>query len=183
MSKHGIQNPQVDTQPGTPRVPWGVHPTWRQANLSLQHLCTRHRTALDSARITVHDLKNHLEALFPVLDSLCSRTCTVCPAPCCQVATVWFDFKDLVFLHLGDLAIATSQLTRTQAGFCGCCGPAGCRLPRLSRPWTCSWYLCPAQKNLLVEIPGKTRVMVAETMAAIKQLRKKLETEFIRITS
>lgn len=183
MSKQELQNPRGGTRPGVPRIPWNAQPAWSQANQTLQHLCTRHWTALDSVHKIAQDLQSQLETLFPVLDSLCNRTCAVCPTPCCQVATVWFDFKDLVFLHLGAQAIATGQLSRTQEGACCCCGPGGCRLPRLSRPWTCSWYLCPAQKNLLVEMPEKTLVLFADTVAAIKQLRKKLEAEFIRITS
>jgi hypothetical protein len=27
--------------------------------------------------------------------------------------------------------------------------PKGCVLPRMSRPWICTWYLCPTQKAIL----------------------------------
>jgi hypothetical protein len=105
------------------------------------------------------------------------------PDPRCHVATVWFDFKDLVFMHLGDLALATGQLTRTAEGTCSCCGPTGCHLPRLNRPWTCTWYLCPAQKNLLTGMPENTLTRFDAEVDAIKCLRKQLEAEFIGITS
>ena len=126
MSKDDFPNPQAETRQGTPMVPWLPGPLWGQANLTLQHLCARHQTPLDAARDTARDLQSLLETLFPVLDSLCSRTCNVCQTPCCRMATVWFDFKDLVFLHLGGLALATGQLTRTADGSCSCCGPDGC---------------------------------------------------------
>ncbi len=183
MSKDGHQIQPGDTRLVATAIPWTSITAWNQANSTLQHLCTRHRAALDSAGKSARDLKNCLETLFPVLDSLCGRTCPACQTPCCHVATVWFDFKDLVFLHLNGLEIATAQLNRTPEGVCCHCGPSGCRLPRLSRPWTCTWYLCPPQKDMLTDIPVKTLVRFKDAGAAIKQLRKKLEVEFIRITS
>jgi len=183
MSKYGPQIRPAGTRGDAPIVPWGSEAAWYQANLTMQHLCSRHHAELGAARQTAGDLKSRLETLFPVLDDLCVRTCADCQAPCCHVATIWFDFKDLVFMHLNNLAISTEQLSRTPEGVCCCCGPTGCHLPRLSRPWTCSWYLCPVQKNLLAGVPGKTLVTFEETVAAIKGLRKRLEAQFIRITS
>ena len=166
-----------------PAVPWNAEATWGTVNRVLQHLCISHRATLGPARQTAGCLKNRLELLFPVLESLCSRSCATCQAPCCHVATVWFDYKDLVFMHLSGQALAVSQLSRNSQGVCCCCGPSGCRLPRLSRPWTCSWYLCPTQKNLLAGMPGKMQLHFEQTVTAIKQLRKQLEADFIRITS
>ena len=183
MSKHAPHSLQDDTRQGASMVPWVPGPVWGQVHLSLQHLCTRHQAPLDAARHTARDMQSCLETLFPLLDSLCSQTCPACQTPCCHVATVWFDFKDLVFMHLGGLPLATGQLTRTPEGTCSCCGPTGCRLPRLSRPWTCTWYLCPTQKNLLAGMPGNTLARFETAVAAIKRLRQQLEAEFIGITS
>ncbi len=183
MSKDGPQIQPGVTRLGATVIPWISKTAWSQANSTLQRLCTRHRAALDPAGKTARDLRSGLETLFPVLDSLCNRTCPACQAPCCHVATVWFDFKDLVFMHLNGLEIATAQLNRTPEGVCCHCGPSGCRLPRLSRPWTCTWYLCPPQKIILTDMPGKALVRFEEVVAAIKHLRKQMEAEFIRITS
>ena len=138
---------------------------------------------LGTVRQTARRLKDSLETVFPLLESLCDRTCADCQAPCCHIATVWFDYKDLIFMHLSNQALAVAQLTRSRDGVCSCCGPSGCHLPRLSRPWTCSWYLCPTQKNLLGEMPGQPLGMFEETVTAIKRLRKQLEADFISITS
>jgi len=183
MSKKEPPRQLKSFHPSSPAIPWASTATWGKANLAIGHLCTRHHASLESVRKTARDLQACLETFFPILDCLCSQTCPECQAPCCQVATVWFDFKDLVFMHLSGSAIATVQLTRTPAGECGCCGPSGCRLPRLSRPWICSWYLCPSQKTLLAAMPAKTAAQFEKTVIEIKQLRNRMETEFIRITS
>jgi len=183
MSKYGPQNRQANPLPGAPDIPWFAAADWRQANLALQHLCTRHQTSLAPVRSTARKLKSHLEALYPLLDALCDQTCNGCAEPCCHVATVWFDFRDLVFMHLSGQAITAAQLSRSPDGACRSCGPTGCRLPRLSRPWTCAWYLCPPQKFLLAEMPTETLADFEKTIAAIKTLRKRMEAEFISVTT
>jgi hypothetical protein len=183
MSKYGSSGVFARHLHDPPGIPWGSETAWGTANLSLQHLCDRHQAPLVTARRTALRLKNHLESLVPLLENLCRLTCATCQAPCCHIATVWFDYKDLVFMHLCEQPLAVGQLTRGHDGVCSCCGPSGCRLPRLSRPWTCSWYLCPTQKNILAAMPGEALATFEKTVAAIKQLRLQLETEFIRITS
>ena len=183
MSKYDPLGGPAPRRCASRTVPWDSKPFWAAANFSLQHLCARHQAALGSVRETARQLKSCLESLFPVLDTLCRQSCAACQAPCCHVATVWFDYKDLLFMHLSCQALALEQLSRDSEGICRCCGPSGCRLPRLSRPWTCSWYLCPTQKNLLAGMPRETVLRYETSVAAVKQLRRQLETDFIRITS
>jgi len=183
MSKYGPQCRQVNHLPGTPDIPWFAAADWRQANLALQHLCTRHQTSLAPARITARKLKRCLEALYPLLDDLCDQTCSGCAEPCCHVATVWFDFRDLIFIHLSGQAITTVQLSRSPEGNCRCCGPTWCCLPRLSRPWTCARYVCPPQKRLLAQMPADTLAGFEKAVATIKALREQMEAEFISLTT
>jgi hypothetical protein len=183
MSKYGYSGEPGSHPNHPPEIPWDSGAAWATANQALQHLCARHQARLGTVRQTARRLKDRLETVFPLLESLCGLTCTDCQAPCCHIATVWFDYKDLIFMHLSNQALAVAQLRRSRDGVCCCCGPCGCRLPRLSRPWTCSWYLCPTQKNLLGAMPGQTLGVFEKTVTAIKRLRKQLETEFIRITS
>lgn len=183
MSKYGPQNRPGNLLPGAPDIPWFTAADWRQANLALQHLCTRHQTSLAPARITARKLKRCLEVLYPLMDDLCDQTCIGCAEPCCHVATVWFDFRDLVFMRLSGQAITAVQLSRSPDGTCRCCGPTGCCLPRLSRPWTCAWYLCPPQKRLLAHMPADTLAGFEKTVATIKALRKRMEAEFISVTT
>jgi hypothetical protein len=183
MSKTSLTSRRTHRLAGATHIPWIAPADWTQANQALQHLCTRHQSALAPARKTARKLQCRLEALFPLLDDLCGRTCAACPEPCCHVATVWFDFQDLVFIHLSGQVAATAQLTRTADGTCRCCGPTGCRLPRLSRPWTCAWYLCPPQKYLLAGMPAETRAQFETSVTAVKKLRIQMESEFIGVTT
>jgi len=183
MSKYAALDGPSSCRYAPYTAPWDSVAIWVTANVSLQHLCARHQAALGTVRETARQLKSCLESLFPVLETLCSQSCAACQSPCCHVATVWFDYKDLLFMHLSGQALAVKQLRRDSEGVCCCCGPSGCCLPRLSRPWTCSWYLCPTQKNLLAGMPRKAVRRYETSVAAVKRLRKQLETDFIRITS
>ena len=166
-----------------PAIPWISATAWSEANGAIQDLYTRHHPSLGPVGKTVRDLKACLESTFPVLDSLCVQTCPECRAPCCHVATVWFDFKDLIFIHLAGLALPIAQLIRKPGEPCRCSGASGCSLPRLSRPWICSWYLCPSQKVLLAEMPGNSLDRFEKKVLEIKHLRNRMEAGFIRITS
>ena len=86
---------------------------------------------------------------FPLLDELCMATCTYCPDPCCFSAYAWFDFRDLLFAHLNGLAVPPAQLMTDRKMICRYLGVRGCTLERISRPWICTWYLCPAQLGAL----------------------------------
>ena len=163
-------------------VPWASTGDWRSANGAIQHLCALHHPSLGPVRKMVRDLKGALETIFPALESLCLQTCPGCRTPCCHVATVWFDFKDLIFINLVGAAIPLTQLGRKRSGPCRLCTPSGCSLPRLSRPWICTWYLCPPQKILLHEMTAEAGRRIEKALMEIKALRNRIEDDFIRIT-
>lgn len=156
---------------------------WRESNRALAHLVDRHRHRLDTAVAMAAAIRLRLESLFPVMEALCRQACRFCPEPCCIVATVWLDFRDLLFLHLGDLPLPGAQLIGTRHERCRYLGPRGCRLPRIIRPWACTVYLCPPHVRLLGRPPAAHRERVERTVAQIKALRREMETEFIRIVA
>jgi hypothetical protein len=126
-------------------------------------------------------LKLYLESINSALNKLCVDSCAWCPEPCCLKASVWFDFKDLLFLHFNQQPIPPAQ-PKTNLGMpCRYLGPRGCRLPRVSRPWICTWYLCPTQTAKLRNGYHLERKLLRRTMAQIKSERHLLENEFIRI--
>ncbi|MBW2247710.1 MAG: hypothetical protein JRF62_11105, partial [Deltaproteobacteria bacterium] len=59
----------------------------------------------------------------------------------------------------------------------------GCMLPRITRPWVCTWYLCPTQKANLRQKPKSVQYLFSRAVQAIKTGRKEMESEFIRIVS
>ncbi|MCP4694316.1 MAG: hypothetical protein GY859_40160, partial [Desulfobacterales bacterium] len=124
------------------------------------------------------EIRGRYASIFPLLDELCAVTCPWCPDICCARAFVWFDLKDLLFLHFIGRPAPAAQPRPTPAGVCRHLGARGCRLPRIARPWICTWYLCPTQKGALKKKgPGAQRA-VETAIREIKKARKAMAEEF-----
>lgn len=162
---------------------WGAMDTWKTANRNLEYLIRRHGPNMNRAVVLARDIQVGLESIFLLLDDLCAVTCPWCPDPCCLTATVWIDFKDLLFLHLNGHEIPPAQLLANFKETCRYWGPRGCMLPRITRPWVCTWYLCPTQKANLRQKPKSVQDRFSRAVQVIKTGRKEMESEFIRIVS
>ncbi|HMB32281.1 MAG TPA: hypothetical protein VKN82_10685 [Desulfohalobiaceae bacterium] len=160
-------------------IPWIKPKDWYEANKTLSKLIQDNLNQLNKAIALAKKIEQQFNSIFPLLDHLCSLTCTKCPDPCCLRATIWFDFKDLLFLHLTSQALPIRQTISTNNNKCPYSSRQGCQLPRLSRPWICTWYICPDQKRLLGQDPGFTKTRIYDSLESIKSLRKRLEDLFI----
>jgi hypothetical protein len=89
----------------------------------------------------------------------------------------------LLFLHLNGHQIPPAQLLADFKETCSYLSPKGCILPRFSRPWVCTWYLCPTQKANFRQKPNSVQDKFSRAVQAIKTGRKEMESEFIRIVS
>jgi hypothetical protein len=166
-----------------PLLPRGATSQWKQAHQSLSfHLC-RHPNAWENALATANVLETRLGTIFPILDDLCINTCPWCPEPCCQKAKIWFDFKDLLFLHFAHKPIALSPPLAAFEDTCRYLSRKGCTLPRSSRPWICTWYLCPVQTAILRKRDSRQHDAFYRIVQEIKGLRQALEEEFIKVVS
>jgi len=132
-----------------------------------------------AARQTADRLAHQLDLLADRFDQLAVNTCNDCPDPCCRHAKVWLNFQDLLFIHLHHETLPPHQLRRNLHEPCRFLGVRGCSLPRRSRPWICTWYICPTQRQALErDVPGG----VAQTAAAlvrVKSLREEMEGRFL----
>ena len=142
----------------------------------------RYRRELGQAARNAAAIRAHLENLFPVLDDLCRATCPDCRDSCCRKATVAFDHADLIFLLLtGQTVPGCHPRAQASAGAaCTFLSPAGCRLPRLQRPWICTWYLCPTQK---AHLEGGRSGPFLGCRDAVKDLRRRMESEYIAVVT
>ena len=163
--------------------PWNSTASWRKANHSLNLIIQRNLSELDRAMFLAQKVQNRLASIFSILDDLCQATCPWCPAPCCLSAKVWIDFKDLLFLHLGGLPIPPEQLLPNFKKVCRYWSLKGCVLPRMSRPWVCTWYLCPTQQANLRQKAHHTQDEFKRLIQAVKVGRTMMEDEFIRVVS
>ena len=162
--------------------PWGAPHQWREANAALNRLVAIHAGRLNPSVAIARSVSDRLKSLFPLLDLLCAETCPHCPEPCCLDARIWVDFKDLLFLHLSGYPVPRTQLIAHPRSQCICVGHGGCALPRLSRPWVCTWYLCPAQTARLRRRPESDQALFRDGVHAIKALRSRMEDAFIEAT-
>jgi len=169
--------------PLTLSPPWGSVPAWQEANLSIDFHLKRYYPRLKPAMQIARETRIRLESIFPLLDDLYLMTCPRCPDACCLSASPWYDLRDLVFLHLNHLSI---PLTQTIQGFKETCcylSHKGCTLPRITRPWICTWYLCPAQTANVKDRSANQWQTLSRVLGDIKARRKQLEDEFIRVIS
>lgn len=162
---------------------WTSVATWKTINRDLEYLIQKHGHALQDAVILARNLQVRLESIFPIMDDLCVAACRWCPDICCLTARVWMDFKDLLFLHFGGHPIPPQQLLSNFKQTCRYWCPRGCVLPRMSRPWVCTWYVCPTQKKILSQKKPNIQDQFNHVVRRIKTDRKKLETEFLRVVS
>lgn len=164
-----------------PGPPWGTKAAWREANRSIAALNQQYSVKLSSAVALAASLHRRLESIFSLLDDLCLETCPRCPNPCCLHASPWFDFRDLIFLHLNSLAIPISQTIEALNDTCRYVSPRGCKLTRISRPWICTWYLCSVQTANLKSRRIHQGKRLRSAIDELKALRKDMEEVFIRV--
>ena len=154
--------------------------TWRESNCALARLLARHRHVLKGAISTAEAIGRGIDELTPLMVALCRQTCRFCPEPCCITNTVWFDFQDLLFLHLTGAPIPDCQAVSAPKEACPFLGYYGCRqLPRL-RPWMCIQYLCPAQRIILERQQRTVRIGLLDKIETIKRQRFLMETNITR---
>ena len=174
---------QVNRPSAKLTAPWITNRDWREINQSFRYLIQRHNTSLERIQPLVTRLTELLTIIYKNADDLCRSTCRYCPDPCCTKAWAWFDFKDLLFFHLSDLEIPTSQTISLSNDRCFYMSAHGCRLPRTTRPWICLWYFCPSQVKRLKNNPALSYETFKRIIRRIKQLRRALELEFVEITT
>jgi hypothetical protein len=160
---------------------WNSIASWQEANRSLDFLIQKNLSDLDRAMTLAHKVETRLTSIFSILNDLCRVTCPWCPDPCCLSAKVWIDFKDLLFLHLGGHPIPAEQLLPNFEKVCRYWSLKGCVLPRMTRPWVCTWYLCPTQQANLHQKAGHTQDEFSRLIQAVKVCRTEMEAEFIRV--
>lgn len=163
--------------------PWGDVEDWRQVNDAVRYLIGRHKANLGPVMETARYIETLLKSFFPLQDQLVQETCVGCQCPCCETATVWYDFCDILFNHLTGQELTERQLIGKQGDICGCFSHRGCVMPRLSRPWVCTLYFCPQQMHRIRVRGQEVKNASDQLIHDIRVARKKLETSFIQITS
>ena len=163
----------------TSQPPWADPVQWLFINRRLAGVCGSNGRDLTEARGHAGRIENILESIFPLMDHWCRATCPNCREVCCRMAWIWLDEKDLIFLHLSGARVPEMQLTGTPAETCRGFGPAGCQLPRPSRPWRCTRFLCRPHEALLRKMPRHGQRAFQRQIADIDHARNAMAKAFM----
>ena len=168
-------------------IPWQMAEDWNQVLLSFKAVENKGRDKLTELFCIAKKIQKNYEIISEPMESLCASTCVNCEDICCMRATIWFDFKDLLYIYFSTGKLPESQIKKitmkNQVRTCGCLTQKGCLLPRTERPFACTWYLCPTQKEYLRQHYPKSLLNFEQTLLNIKGLRNKIEEEFVCISS
>lgn len=160
-------------------IPWQTPELWHTAHAVLSHSFSKKTEALLPALATAERIAGRIEILDKAMEGLCAQTCLSCTAICCRHATVWYDFKDVVFLHLTEAELPPGQAVTGSGPPCRYLSSAGCVLPRHRRPFICLWYLCPAQKSILGGGEPGEYDHLGKQLEALKHDRRILEDQVV----
>jgi hypothetical protein len=153
---------------------------WQESNCALARLLAKHRRHIGRAAAMAGEIRRAIDALAPWMAALCSRTCLFCPEPCCISNTVWFDFRDLLYLHLLEEAVPARQALTDSLDACPFLSPRGCRLPWRIRPWMCIQYLCPAQRAVIEKAGQPVSRALFQKIKRTGLNRLRMEAEVVR---
>ena len=178
VAKSNISAPRTAQQALIP--PWGSIAEWREFHHMLSHTISTSAGELKRARSQAGAIQDQLLTVSDMMAQLSAETCTHCPAVCCLSAKIWADFKDALFWHLTDQAVPLRQTISHVNQVCRYLGSQGCTLPRMSRPFVCTWYLCPTQVSRLQTSPNHNAWEgMQNTLTSVKRLRHKMENTFV----
>ncbi len=170
-------------QPAPYALPWASVPLWQAAHDILARTLAQHQETLQPAIVMALRIRERIAAMDGPLSQLRSQTCSQCRSICCRHAHAYYDFKDLIFLHLGHVTLPAHQTFENPRQTCRYLAADGCGLPRLQRPFICTWYLCAAQKARLAQGAVSMRQFVLNSLEAIKSGRKQMETAYVQATA
>jgi hypothetical protein len=170
--------PQYNDPIRSSSIPWSHPASWNEVQHSIHLHLDRHRRAMESLMPLAHGIGKHLQVLARQMDMICAHTCTRCPEPCCLTASIWYDLRDLLSFHLLGKPIPVGQPISDYRDVCRFMTNTGCSLPRMIRPWICTWYLCPVQTQWLKKQPDGTRSDLMKYLDEMKTMRAELENRF-----
>lgn len=168
-------------------IPWQMAEDWNQVLLSFKAIENKGKNKLTELFSIAKKIQKKFEIVSEPIESLCSCTCVKCEDICCLRATIWFDFKDLLYIYFATGKFPESQIKKitlkNQIRTCSCLTKKGCILSRIERPFVCTWYFCPTQKEYLKQYYPKLILDFEQTLLNIKELRNKIEEEFVCIAA
>lgn len=160
--------------PGCP--PWSEYILWQQVQDFF--LISWNNGNLTEVERLAAMIEQNVAIADGILAELCGKTCISCCDICCARATIWYDFRDLLLFFALHKELPPSQIVKGGGAACPCLTSQGCMLPRIRRPFVCTWYLCTLQKQYCEQ-----QYELESILAEIKVMRTRLEDVFVGAVS
>jgi hypothetical protein len=116
-------------------------------------------------------IRRAIEELDPMMDRYCAQTCPWCRDPCCTASRVAYNLNDMVYLFGLGLALPVGQTREHEGAPCRYWLSSGCALPRILRPYVCTWFFCEPHMERFFEEPACVQRHVIQTLQEIRRLR------------
>jgi len=162
-----------------PFPPWGDRQNWQAINTALAETIASLGDKAGSLHRSAQSLYADLRELSSAMATAATGSCPSCTTICCLHARPFYNFQDLLYLHLAGLQPPAAgqpvQSNEVGRNHCRYLQTTGCSLNRNVRPWICTWYMCPDMKSLM-------RPHLARALLLIDRIKKKrgeLEDAFI----
>lgn len=142
---------------------------WRDFFSTLDRILndsTRYALAASSARI-----RDGIEELDPVMERYCTETCPRCPEPCCTALRVRYNVTDMLYLMGLGLALPVGQTREHEGAPCRYWLSSGCGLPRILRPYVCTWFFCEPHMERFFKEPARFQRHIIGILQEIRRLR------------
>lgn len=147
---------------------------WHQTIAKIQS----HLALLDHG--TLQQLVQSIAAGIRWLDAsmgrYCELTCPACDNPCCRGREVFFNQADLLYLVASGEEFLPGQTRAIPGEPCRYLTDTGCRLPRISRPYVCVWFLCDPQMALFQEEHAAFQRHFVDVLRSVRTSRLVLES-------
>lgn len=136
------------------------------------------RNLNDAARTALSEhsgrIRQAIEELDGVMDRYCAETCPRCLDPCCAALRVCFNVNDMVYLAGLGVALPLGQTREYDGAPCRYWLSSGCALPRILRPYVCTWFFCePHMERFFQESAWFQRHLIG-ILQEIRRLRASL---------
>ncbi len=152
----------------------------------LKDLFLNNRSIIEPVLEKAPAYQKALGKLDPLIQSYTARVCPYCGTVCCANKFGFPEFADVVvFLALG-LDVPRYDLDVDEEAICQFIGEKGCVLPRIQRPYRCTWYFCdpllvqleigPAKdyRNFIKDLQGLSSAR-GEVLRTFYQIWKEIE--------
>ncbi len=134
------------------------------------------------------EIKNYAEKykiymlrLDPVIEYFTSKVCPYCGTVCCRQKFALPNKEDMITFWALDIDIPNYDFKKDINSSCQFLSHTGCNLPRLYRPFRCTWYFCDALW-LQIEI-NLSNFNIETGLKQLRSARDKLVSNFIKLIS